>query len=226
MPFQSTEPQPRPFEDRADAGEKLARMLTEFELSDPIVLGLARGGVIVAAPIAQRLDADLDVFVARKLGAPGQPEYAVGAIAEGVGGKDDVVLIERAAADAVGATRTVIDLRIGDERAEMARRLRRYRGERDLPSIRDRDVILVDDGIATGHTARASVNALKAGEPSRLILAVPVAPRSALRQFSDIELVVLRRPEPFRAVGEWYRDFGQVSDHEMLKHLAASARRR
>lgn len=207
------------FADRVQAGELLADVLVDAGLKDPIVLGLARGGVVVAGPIAQRLGVPLEVFVARKLGAPNQPELAVGALAEGVSPHGEVVNVERAAVDAVGATKKVIDLRIHEEHEELVRRQNIYRGDRKLPDTTGRDVVVVDDGIATGHTARAACTAIMARRPSRLVLAVPVSPRSALQQFSDVEVVALRRPHPFHAVGQWFESFDPVSDQEILELL-------
>lgn len=216
-----TDSETQRFKDRRHAGELLADVLADARLVDPIVLGLARGGVVVAAPIAERLAVPVHAYVARKLGAPGQPEYAVGALAEGIPPRGDVVIVERAAIDASGSTEDVIDLRIIEEQRELERRRTLYRDGRPLPDTEGRDVILVDDGVATGHTARAACTALAATKPARLILAVPVCPRSALRQFGDVEVQALRRPHPFHAVGQWYESFEPVTDEEMMDLLAS-----
>jgi predicted phosphoribosyltransferase len=209
------------FRDRADAGKRLAAALTG-PWHDPLVLALPRGGVPVAAEVAAALGAPLDVFVARKIGAPGHEELGIGAIAEG---------------EVVVTTDTVRLLRVSDddlrrrvdaEREELARRVQRYRGERPLAEVRGRDVILVDDGLATGVTAEASLGALRARAPSRLVLAVPVgAPETVerLRVIAD-DVVCLEQPRRFQAVGQWYGDFEPTTDDEVLRHLTGSERPR
>lgn len=210
------------FADRHDAGRQLARRLSHYRGQDTIVLALPRGGVPVAAEIADELDARLDVLVARKLGAPGRPELGVGAIAEG----GEPILDERTLS-LVGVTAEDMDATIEAERAELARRVRDYRGDRPLPDVSGRTVILVDDGLATGVTARAGLEALRRHDPGRLVLAVPVAAPATAQSMEERadDVVVLHTPEAFAAVGQWYTDFRQTSD-ETVQELLEKARAR
>jgi putative phosphoribosyl transferase len=208
------------FRDRQEAGRLLAEEVARLGLDNPIVLALPRGGVPVAGEIARRLGARLDVFVARKIGAPHHPELGIGAIAEG----DEVV------ADVESLTRLRLatgqwDGLVARERAELARRVRIYRRERERPNLAGRDVVLVDDGIATGVTAEAALRSLGRLEPRRLVLAVPVCARETaerLRSLAD-DVVYVTAPEHLRAVGQWYRDFGQITDDEVLGLLDQAA---
>jgi len=201
------------FADRAAAGRELGRLVAGAGLADPLVLGLARGGVPVGAEVARALGAPLEVFVVRKIGAPGRPELGVGAIAEGGEPVFD--------ADLLGQLRLTPDLLGGTlerERAELARRVRHYRGDRAL-ALAGRQVVLVDDGLATGGSARA---ALRAHGVERLLFGVPVGPPStlaALRTEADVVVAVLT-PERLSSVGEWYDDFTQISDETVLALLA------
>lgn len=177
-----------------------------------MVLGLPRGGVPVAFEVARALGAPLEVLVARKLGAPGNPEYALGAIAEG-----GALVLDDAAVAETGAGEAELAGLLEQETAELARRVRAYRGDRPLPPMAGRTAILVDDGIATGRTALAAIRALRRLEPRRLVLAAPVAAAqtaASLRREVD-ELVCLVEPEVFFAVGSWYERFGQTSDDEV-----------
>lgn len=202
------------FRDRDDAGERLADAVVTagLDLVDPVVLALPRGGVPVAAAVARRLGAPLDVFVARKVGAPGRPELGIGAVAEG-GATVGVGPDEPAAALA---------------RAELARRVEAYRGDRSLPALAGRDVVLVDDGLATGVTAEAAILGVRRCQPRprRVILAVPVgAPDTVARLGAPglaHEVVCVHSPWNLRAVGEWYDDFTQTSDEEVRRLLAGS----
>lgn len=210
-----------PFHDREEAGRRLADRLAELELHRPVVLALPRGGVPVAAPVAAALDAPLDVLVARKVGAPGHTEFGIGAIAEG---SDEVVTSDAAAR--VGVSPEQMDSLAAAEREELERRVRLYRGDAELPELQDRDVLLVDDGLATGVTAEAALRSLRRTEPRRLILAVPVAaPDTAVRLsvLAD-EVVCLERPPDFGAVGYWYEVFDQTTDDEVIG-LLEDARR-
>jgi putative phosphoribosyl transferase len=203
------------FRDRADAGAQLADRLP-VDLNEPLVLALPRGGVPVARVVADRLGAPLDVLVARKLGAPIQPELGIGAIAEGGG--------------AALSAATVRALRISDdeirriierEQAELRRRVETYRGGRSLSSVTGRDVVLVDDGLATGVTAEAALGSLRARQPARLILAVPVGPPDTARRLvppAD-EVVCVVSTRHLLAVGAWYHDFTQTTDAEVLELL-------
>lgn len=212
----------RAFADRREAGRELASRLAHYRgRSDVVVLALPRGGVPVAFEIAEALDAPLDIFVVRKLGMPGHPEFAIGAIASGGVRvlKDDVIR-------AYGVPQSAIDTVARRELAELERREREYRRGRPLPDLRDRIVILVDDGLATGSTMRAAVQAVRAFEPARVVVAVPVGAPSTCAELAEIadEVVCARTPEPFSAVGLWYRDFSQTTDEEVRALLEEHSR--
>ncbi|MER7364166.1 phosphoribosyltransferase [Nonomuraea wenchangensis] len=202
------------FADRAEAGRRLAERL--LDVHDPVVLALPRGGVAVAAPIARRLGVPLDVLVTRKIGYPQQPELGVGAVAEGGEPVFDLTLLRR-----LGMTPESVADVVEQERRELARRVRVYRGDRPLPALAGREVIVVDDGLATGGTARAALRAVAAAGPARVTLAVPVGALStveSLRHEAD-EVVALLTPVDFRAVGQWYVHFEQLSDADVLDLL-------
>jgi putative phosphoribosyl transferase len=212
-----------PFTDRVDAGRRLAPRLTHLAGRDVVVLGLPRGGVPVAAEVARSLDAPLDIVVVRKLGVPFHPELAMGAIGEG-GVRvlnDDVVR----AARVTGADLARVE---ASERDELERRARRYRGERPRVPLAGRTAIVIDDGIATGSTARAACQVTRALGAARVVLATPVAPPSVLddlRRVAD-EVISLETPAAFQAVGQWYRDFGPTTDEEVVALLDRAAARR
>lgn len=203
------------FADRLEAGRRLAERLQPWKEKNPLVLGLPRGGVPVAWEVARALDAPLDVAVARKIGAPGQPELGIGAIAPGVTVIDESMLL------LLGLRDRDLQATIEDETAELHRRLLLYRGVDRLPEIQGRTVLLVDDGLATGVTTRAASRSLRRLHPAELVLAVPVcAPESAASLRTEVdELICLHRPEAFHAVGLWYDDFTQTSDREVLALL-------
>lgn len=207
------------FTNRTAAGEELALAIAEASPEDPVVLGLARGGVVVAAPIAQHLDAPLDVFVVRKLGLPGQPELAMGAIAEG-GAEWINHSVVRAARVSDEAFQTVRER----ELVELNARVRRYRGDRDRVTVSGRTAILVDDGLATGATARAAIAAVRP-LARRVWFAAPVGAPDTVSSVAESvdEVVVLLQPARMMAVGVWYSDFGQVSDSEVINTLAGMA---
>jgi len=213
---------PLPFADREEAGRELARALEPLVLDHPLVLGVPRGGVAVAAPVATALAGELDVIVVRKIGAPMQPELGIGA----VGAWGEPWLDERLV-EALGVSNDRLRHEIDAQRAEAVRRLEAYRVspqpiEVAGPDVGDRDVIVVDDGIATGGTVITAARLLRGRGPSRLILAVPVAPAEGVRRADELydEVVAVHTPEPFYAVGQWYRDFHQVSDDEVRALLA------
>ncbi|MEW9549357.1 phosphoribosyltransferase [Nonomuraea sp. NPDC050783] len=202
------------FADRDEAGRRLAERLPDAR--DPLVLALPRGGVAVAAPVARRLGAALDVLVTRKIGHPAQPELGVGAIAEGGEPVFDLGLLRR-----LGMTPESVAEVVELERRELARRVRAYRGDRPLPPLAGREVVVVDDGLATGGTARAALRAVAAARPARVTLAVPVGARDtveSMRREAD-EVVALLTPVDFRAVGQWYEHFEQLTDADVLKLL-------
>lgn len=208
--------------DRRDAGRRLARALSSCMPSGEIVvLALPRGGVPVAAAIAAEINAPLDVFIVRKLGAPGQPELAFGAVAgSGVRVLNDDIVVW------LGLTEQTIEEITARERAEMARREMVYRRGRAARSLTGKTVILVDDGLATGATMLAAVQALKEFMPAYLVVAVPVAPaaiRAALENAVD-RVVCLATPEPFYGVGDWYADFEQITDDEVCAMLTGEFR--
>jgi predicted phosphoribosyltransferase len=211
------EPQFMRFFDRVDAGRQLAEALAAYSgRSDVVVLGLPRGGVPVAREVARRLGTPLDVFLVRKLGVPGHPELAMGAIAEG-----GVEVLSDDLIHELGIPQRMVQQVAVRERMELDRRDALYRDGRPLPAIRGRVVILIDDGLATGATMQAAVTALRRHEPARIVAAVPVGARETvdrLSRFAD-EVVCLIAPEPFQAVGLWYDEFTQTTDEEVKRLL-------
>ena len=217
----SFNPRDVPFSDRVEAGAELGRLLRTYAgRSDVIVLGLPRGGVPVAATVASVLGAPLDVFVVRKLGVPGHSELAMGAIASG-GAR---VLNHELIRD-VGVCAADVAAVIADEEEELARRETVYRRGRVPLNLSGRTVILVDDGLATGSTMRAAVQAVRELGPSRVVVAVPVGSREACRDLEQIAdaVVCARMPYPFLAVGRWYLDFSETSDADVIALLQSSS---
>lgn len=211
----------QPFTDRAEAGQLLAARFSALsERDDVIILALPRGGVPVGYEVAKALGVALDVFVVRKLGVPGHEELAMGAIASG-----DVRLVNHDVVDALGIPDNVIDRVAERERVELERRERLYRGSRPLVPLAGKTVILVDDGLATGSTMRAAVTAVRQQQPAAIIVAVPVGAPSTCSELSQDadQVVCLRSPEPFVAVGLWYRDFTPTSDDEVRALLGRTA---
>jgi putative phosphoribosyl transferase len=210
------------FADRHDAGRHLAPLVARLAGDDAVVLGLPRGGVPVAAQVAKALDAPLDVIMVRKLGAPFQPELAMGAI-----GEDGVCVLNEDVLDATGATRSELSSVQAAETAELDRRARRYRRGHDRIDLRGRTVIVVDDGLATGATARAACQVARAHGAVRVVLAVPVAPRDWTRRLADAAdaLVCVATPPGFHAIGQWYRDFTHTRDQEVVDCLDEAALR-
>ena len=207
----------QPFRDRVEAGELLAQRLAHYrDRDDVVVLALPRGGVPVAHEVARALGVPLDVYVVRKLGVPGHEELAMGAIASG-----GVRLVNEDVVNALGIPATVIDAVARDEQIELERREQLYRGHRPPIGLTNKAVILVDDGLATGSTMRAAVMAARRQHPARVIVAVPVSAPSTcadLAREAD-EVVCVRTPDPFVAVGMWYRDFTPTSDEEVRRLL-------
>ena len=211
------------FVDRSEAGERLGARLTVFAgRQDVTVLALPRGGVPVAFEIARALSAPLDVFLVRKLGVPGQEELAMGAIASG-----GVTIVNRDVVDHLAIPQTTIDAVARREQQELERRELLYREKRPAPEVKGMTVILVDDGLATGSTMRAAIAALKKLEPGRIVVAVPVAPPSAVKdlEMEVDEVVCVFSPEPFDGVGRWYLDFSQTTDQEVRNLLALAHQR-
>lgn len=216
-------PSKRPFANRREAGVELASKLRHYAgRTDVVVLALPRGGVPVAFEIAEALDAPLDIFLVRKLGMPGHPEYAMGAIASG-----GVRVLSEDVVRAYDIPRATIEAIARDEQAELERREREYRKGGSLTDLRGRIAILVDDGLATGSTMRAAVQAVRQHQPARVVVAVPVGAPSTCEEFADVtdETVCARTPEPFSAVGLWYLDFSQTTDEEVRTLLTAHATR-
>lgn len=212
----------RTFRDRSDAGRQLAQRLTRLVSSNPVVVGIPRGGVPVAAEVADALHAPLDVVIVRKLGVPFQPELAAGAIGEG-----GVRVLNDDVIRSVGVTSAELDRVEARERAELERRVELYRQDAPMIPLSGRTVVVIDDGIATGASTRAALAVVRAHGAAHIVLAVPVAPPSAPAMLADHvdEVVVLLTPEYFEAVGNWYDDFGQTSDAEVAALLRASRRR-
>lgn len=209
------------FRDRTDAGRRLAGLLSRHAgRTDVVVLGLPRGGVPVAFEVARALTAPLDVFLVRKLGVPGQEELAMGAIASG-----GTRVLNEEIVDALGIPPTLIDRVAAREATELARREQAYRGDRPPIDVRDRVVILIDDGLATGATMRAAAAALHQAGPRQLVVAVPLASRETCDAFRPEvdEIVCALTPEPFYAVGLWYDDFAQTTDGEVRELLARAS---
>ena len=210
------------FRNRIDAGRQLAARLTEYGgRPDVLVLALPRGGVPVAFEVASALHAPLDVFLVRKLGVPGHAELAMGAIA--AGGVE--VLNDELIRD-IGIPGALVREVAARERAELDRRDRLFRGHRPHPTVRDRTIILVDDGLATGATMEAAILALRAQLPAKIVAAVPVGARDTCDRIGRLadHIVCLSTPEPFNAVGLWYEEFAQTTDDEVLGFLTAARR--
>lgn len=207
------------FHDRADAGRRLAEALSARFAGEVVVLGIPRGGVIVAAAVARALKAPLDVVVPRKIGAPRNPELAIGAIAAGVQ-VWDLRLIRR-----LGVPAEYLRTEVRAQEAEIERRSARYRSGRPPLTLDAAEVVIVDDGIATGATAAAAIRLVRSAGAARAILAVPVAPPDAVERLGKEadEVVALETPWDFRAVGEWYEAFGQTTDEEVVRAMADAA---
>jgi predicted phosphoribosyltransferase len=205
------------FLDRIDAGQQLAASLKRYSGRDDVtVLALPRGGVPVAAEVARALGAPLDVFLVRKLGVPGHEELAMGAIATG-----GVQVLNAEIIEQLGISDQAVERVARAEEAELRRRERAYRGHAAAPDVRGRTVIVVDDGIATGSTMRAAVEALRDAAPARIVVATPTAAADTVKMLASVadEVVAVIAPEEFSAVGQWYRNFGQTTDEEVIALL-------
>lgn len=208
------------FRDRIEAGRRLAQELASLEGEDVVVLGIPRGGVEVGAEVARAHGWPLDTVIPRKVRAPGNPELGLGAIAPGVRVLDERMI------RTLGVSEEYLEREIADEEEEIRRRADAYRGGRPPVALKGKVVVVVDDGVATGGTAVAALRWARAQEASRVILAVPVAPAAAVGKLAREadEIVALETPEPFFAVGQWYLDFPQTSDEEVVSRLQEAHR--
>ncbi len=206
------------FRDRSDAGRRLAEALSNYRGRDAVVLALPRGGVPVAAEVAAVLHAPLDLILVRKIGVPTQPELAMGAVVDGAA---PIVVRNEDVIELSGTTADEFDAACAGELAEIERRRQLYIGERARAEIAGQVVIVIDDGIATGATTRAALQAIRNRKPKELVLAVPVAPGDTIEKMrGEVDaLICLETPELFGAIGYFYRDFRQVSDHEVIAIL-------
>lgn len=203
----------KPFENRVEAGRQLATLLLDYrDRDDVIVLALPRGGVPVGLEVARQLHAPLDLMLVRKLGVPGHEELAMGAIASGTRVLNENVIMNS------GISEMELERETRAEQVELERRAQRYRGDRPWPKLENRCVILVDDGIATGATMAVAARAVRAQHPSELVIAVPVAAADTIQRFAPLadRFVCPLQPEPFWAIGAWYRDFSQLSDEHVV----------
>lgn len=210
---------PEQFTDRADAGRRLAVRLTHLAFSDVVVLALPRGGVPVAREVAAVLNAPLGLLLVRKIGAPGQPELAIGAVVDNSPPK---AVLNEDLVRRTGASQEYVDNRIKEEMQELERRRARYGSHVTAPDVKGRTVVVVDDGVATGSTLHAALQALRHAGAIRLVAAVPVIASEALNRLSQAadQWAYLLAPQHFQAVGNYYRDFAQVSDDEVIRLLS------
>ncbi len=209
------------FKDRSDAGRALAHSLQQLRDRAPVIVALPRGGVPVGFEVALALDAPLDVVVARKLGAPGHPEFGIGAVAEG-----GALYLDASAIARLGVTTEYLEDVVRQESAELLRRVRAYRGDHPPVDVAGRTVIVIDDGMATGVTVRAAIRSLRARGPRTVVIAAPVcAAESARELLSEVDAIVCAHsPEDFLAVSSWYGDFSQTTDDEVRALLALTRR--
>ena len=201
------------FVNRQDGGKKLAQKLKKYSGKNAIVLGLPRGGIVTGFEVAQSLELPLDLVVPRKIGAPDNPEFAIGAITE-----DGNHVIEQKLLNSYGVSEEYLQAKIEKEKKEAKRRLKLYRGERKALDIKNKIAIIVDDGIATGSTMIAAIKSVKAKKAKKIIVAIPVTSRSALKKIEKMvdEVIYLDAPFLFGAVGAFYQEFGQTEDKEVI----------
>jgi len=203
------------FKDRIDAGKQLADKLEEFkDNKDVVLLALPRGGIILAYEVAKKINAPIDIVVPRKIGAPGNEEFAIGAITEsGEGIFDDDII------NSYGISKEYIDQKVAEEKKEAERRLKVYRGKKKAINLKDKTVILIDDGIATGNTIFAAIKSVKSKSPKKIIVAVPVLPPDTIGPVEKVvdELIYIDAPPMFGAIGRFYEFFGQTRDEEVVE---------
>ncbi|MEM3401382.1 MAG: phosphoribosyltransferase [Nitrososphaerota archaeon] len=206
------------FKNREEAGRLLAKALKDYKGYDCVVLAIPRGGVVVGYYVAEELGCPLDVIIPRKLGAPLQPELAIGAVAE-----DGTTVLNEDLIESMGVSQQYIERKIKEEVAEIRRRASLYRSGREMIPIKDKIAILVDDGLATGATMKAAISYIKRLGPKAIVVAVPVAPPDVVRSLRrEVDKVVcLSTPEPFFAIGQFYEEFEQVEDEEVIRLLSA-----
>lgn len=204
------------FHNRHDAGVQLALRLKKFEDSNAIVLSIPRGGVIIGYEIARVLRKPMDIVVVRKIGAPQNPELGIAAITEG-----NIVLSDEVQISSIGITRDQLEDLIYREKAELARRIEKYKGSQSLPPLHNRIVIIADDGLATGITIRACIKAISLQQPAQIIVAIPVCENSQIAEIRPevSDIICLESPSNFESVGKWYRNFDPVSDDEVITYL-------
>jgi putative phosphoribosyl transferase len=204
------------FIDKVDAGKQLSSALASLKSQNAIVLAIPRGGVVVGYEIARALGTPLDVIIPRKLGAPGDPELAIGAVAE-----DGTVILNEELASYLNVTEEYLREESAKQRLEITRRLKSYRGNAPYPNLKNRVVIVVDDGIATGYTMRAALASVRKRGAKTVVMAVPVGPASTIaemQKYAD-QVICLHTPDPFYAIGQFYENFAQTTDEEVIKLL-------
>ncbi|NWG09830.1 MAG: phosphoribosyltransferase [Nitrososphaerales archaeon] len=202
------------FNDRVEAGKALAKSLSDYKGKKVVVFAIPRGGVVLAYEVAKALDAPLDLIIPRKIGAPNEPEFAIGAVTE-----DGTTILNQDAIQYLRVPDVYIQEEVKRQIAEIKRRMERYLGLRPRPSVEGKTVILVDDGVATGATIRAAIASIKKKKPDSIVLAIPVGPPDTIEELrKEADLVVcLMTPEPFFAIGQFYRRFEQLSDEEVVQ---------